>query len=77
MLLADYEMTKYAVIAGAVSKCFGPDFYEKSDYSCEDFELLPYDEVKHTKVSVTSKIKDFSITFDFYFKFHEDSIPKE
>ena len=75
--VADYEMTKYAAIARAVNRCFGPDFYEKSDSSCEDFELLPYNEVKHTKVSVASKIKDFSITFDFYFKFNEITIPKE
>lgn len=75
--VVDYDMTKLILIARAVDNCFDPTFFEKSDSSCEDFELLPYDEVKHTKVSVTSKIKDFSITFDFYFKFHEESIPKE
>lgn len=73
----DYDRTKDYVIARTVSKCFGYSFFDKSDSTCEDFELLPYDEVKHTKVSATSKIKDFSITFDFYFKFHEESIPKE
>lgn len=73
----DYDRTKDYVIARTVSKCFGYSFFDKSDSTCEDFKLLPYDEVKHTKVSVTSKIKDFSITFDFYFKFHEESIPKE
>lgn len=73
----DYDRTKSGVIARAVAKCFGSSFNQKSDSSCDDFEILPYDEIKHTKVSATSKIKDFSITFDFYFKFHEESIPKE
>ena len=77
--VVDYEKTKMrGVCSYAASNCLGRRPYsEKFDVTCEDFELLPYDEVKHTKVSVTSKIKDFSITFDFYFKFHEDSIPKE
>ena len=75
--VVDYNRTKDYVIARTVSNCFGISFFDKSDSTCEDFELLPYDEVKHTKVSVASKIKDFSITFDFYFKFNEDSIPKE
>ena len=76
--VVDYEKTKMrGVCSYAASNCFGRRPYsEKFDVTCEDFELLPYDEVKHTKVSVTSKIKDFSITFDFYFKFHEESIPK-
>ena len=75
----NYEQTKMVGVGlRAADNCFGGlPYSEKFDVTCEDFELLPYDEVKHTKVSVTSKIKDFSITFDFYFKFHEDSIPKE
>ena len=76
---ADYEKTKMVGVGlRAAKNCFGGlPYSEKFDVICEDFELLPYNEVKHTKVSVTSKIKDFSITFDFYFKFHEESIPKE
>ena len=75
----DYEKTKMVGVGlRAAKNCFGGlPYSEKFDVICEDFELLPYNEVKHTKVSVTSKIKDFSITFDFYFKFHEESIPKE
>lgn len=73
----NYENTKKWVSLSAWNEYKCPSGSNKFDITCEDFELLPYDEVKHTKVSVTSKIKDFSITFDFYFKFHEDSIPKE
>ena len=75
----NYEQTKMVGVGlRAADNCFGGlPYSEKFDVTCEDFELLPYDEVKHTTVSVTSKIKDFSITFDFYFKFHEESIPKE
>lgn len=74
--IANYETTKRSVCVTSTYEYFNEDF-DKFDITCDDFELLPYDEVKHTKVSVTSKIKDFSITFDFYFKFHEESIPKE
>lgn len=73
----NYENTKRWVSRSAWNEYKCPFGSNKLDITCEDFELLPYDEVKHTKVSVASKIKDFSITFDFYFKFNEDSIPKD
>ena len=74
--IPDYETTKRKVCLTSAVEFFNTAA-TKFNITCEDFELLPYDEVKHTKVSVPSKIKDFSITFDFYFKFHEESIPKE
>ena len=62
----DYEQTKMDA-ARALTACAGPLDLTKFNATVEDFELLPYDEVKHVKGTITSVLKDFSITLDFYF----------
>ena len=66
-----YEQTKFSVERGLLSSVV-PTYESKFDVVIDDFDILPYDELKHVRGTITSALKDFSITLDYYFTIRTD-----
>ena len=66
-----YEQTKFSAERGLLSSVI-ITYRSKFNVTIDDFDILPYDEVKHVKGTITSALKDFSITLDYYFTIRTD-----
>lgn len=68
----DYTQTKFGAGGSLLGQVVYASDYSKFNVTVEDFDILPYDEIKHTKATITSALKDFSITLDYYFTIKAD-----
>ena len=68
----DYAQTKFMAGAELLDNVVYASDCLKFNTAIDDFDILPYDEVKHVKGTITSALKDFSITLDYYFTIKAD-----
>ena len=66
-----YKQTKFSVARGLLCSVIYTD-RSKFNVVIDDFDILPYDELKHVRGTITSALKDFSITLDYYFTIRTD-----
>ena len=62
----DYTQTKLHAGSSLLERNLFVTDYSKFNVTVDDFDILPYDELKHVKGTITSALKDFSITLDYY-----------